>query len=39
VFKTGSFTNDGDLGMNNWGWVGKNWVQSEDKHTVTFNAP
>lgn len=36
VFKSGSFTNEGDMGWDNWGWSGSNWTRSEDQRTVTF---
>lgn len=39
VFDSGSFTNGGDMGYENWAWSGTNWTRSEDKRTVTFNAP
>ncbi len=39
AFDTGSFTNDGDLGYQNWAWSGVGWTRSEDKRTVTFSAP
>lgn len=37
VFDTGSFTNDGDMGVENWAWAG-NFTRSEDQRTVTFTA-
>ncbi|MBD2055316.1 hypothetical protein H6F88_04630 [Oculatella sp. FACHB-28] len=37
VFDTGSFTNDGDMGYENWAWSGVGWTRSEDMRTVTFN--
>lgn len=39
VFKTGEFTNKGDLGWQNWGWNGKSWNRSNDDKTVTFDSP
>lgn len=35
VFDSGTFTNDGDMGWDNWGWSGT-WTRSEDLRTVTF---
>ena len=35
VFDSGTFTNDGDMGWDNWGWSGT-WTRSEDQRTVTF---
>ena len=39
VFKSGTFENTGDLGANNWFWVGFVASRSEDGHTVTFDSP
>ena len=39
AFDTGSFTNHGDMGYQNWAWSGTGWTRSEDKRTVTFSAP
>lgn len=35
VFDSGTFTNTGDMGYDNWGWSGT-WTRSEDLRTVTF---
>lgn len=39
AFDTGSFTNKGDMGYQNWAWSGTGWTRSEDKRTVTFSTP
>lgn len=35
VFDSGTFTNKGDMGYDNWGWSGV-FTRSEDQRTVTF---